>query len=265
MRVVLIGTTKFNYEAAVNESDGRWTPDSERFVMSDASQLTEFAGRQCYESWEKPNPATATNEGYIHNIIDQQHFSVMEHGTVTFRISAVSRSFTHELVRHRHMSFSQVSQRYVKVSPDAFVIPPLYQLSWEMDSMRDIGETQGIMERAWTRAVEDYDQLVAIWMPRLIRTGHTPHQARKMAREAARSVLPNMTPTAIVVSGNHRTWREFLEKRGSIHADAEIRVVALEIFQILRTREPPMYQDFALDKDPMLGTPIIVRAGVVNA
>ena len=75
--------------------------------------LAEFAGRACYESWHKPNPATATNAGYLRHILEVGHLSVLEHGSVTLYLRGVSRSLTHELVRHRHLSFSQLSQRYV--------------------------------------------------------------------------------------------------------------------------------------------------------
>ena len=63
--------------------------------------------------WSKPNPRTATNAGYLRHIIDVGHFSVLEHASVSFYITGVSRSFTHELIRHRHFSYSQLSQRYV--------------------------------------------------------------------------------------------------------------------------------------------------------
>src|SRR3954462_6780526 len=75
--------------------------------------LAEFAGRACYQSWSKPNPATATNAGYLRHILEVGHLSVLEHGTVTMYLTGVSRSLTHELVRHRHFSYSQLSQRYV--------------------------------------------------------------------------------------------------------------------------------------------------------
>src|SRR3712207_7558756 len=73
--------------------------------------LAEFAGRACYQSWDKPNPATATNAGYLRHILEVGHLSVLEHGTVTMYLTGVSRSLTHELIRHRHFSFSQLSQR----------------------------------------------------------------------------------------------------------------------------------------------------------
>jgi thymidylate synthase (FAD) len=233
MRVRLIGWTVVDHTAMLQESGQKWMPDLDD---TDAGALTEFAGRQCYESWDRPNPATATNTGYLANVTSQQHFSVMEHAHVTIRASDVSRSLTHELVRHRHISPSQLSQRFVEVGGD-HTLPPLYE---------DDEFAEQLLHDQWESAIAAYDALVARWMPKLIQAGKSPHRARKMAREAARSVLPNMTPTAIVLTANHRTWREFLEKRGSVHADAEIRQLALAIFPILLELAPTLYQDFAL-------------------
>src|SRR5436853_7888099 len=85
--------------------------------------LAEFAGRACYQSWRKPNPATATNAGYLRHILEVGHLSVLEHGTVTFYITGISRSLSHELIRHRHFSYSQLSQRYVPERKAAMVEP----------------------------------------------------------------------------------------------------------------------------------------------
>jgi thymidylate synthase (FAD) len=241
MKVVMLACTSVYTPVLESESKDQWKPDPD--VYDDASNLTEFAGRQCYESWKKPNPNTSTNEGYLRNIIEQRHFSVLEHGSVTFRISDVSRSLTHELVRHRHMSFSQLSQRYVKADPDSFVVPPMYRDSLGSSYPDSVSIEQRLKDH-WVASVALYDALVADWMPALIQDGVDPHRARKRAREAARCVLPNMTPTAIVVTANHRTWREFLEKRGSLDADAEIRELAFQLYEILDQLEPGLYQDF---------------------
>jgi thymidylate synthase (FAD) len=233
MRVKLIGWTTVDREAMLGESGGRWLPNPED---SDGSALVEFAGRQCYESWDRPNPATATNIGYVDNVIQHQHFSVMEHAVVTLRASEVSRSLTHELVRHRHVSPSQLSQRFVSATGN-HTTPPLFA---------DDDISTALLDDVWDRSLKVYDALVARWMTKLLQAGKSPHRARKMAREAARCVLPNMTPTAIVFTGNHRTWREFLEKRGSIEADAEIRELAIICLGLLVEREPNLYQDFRL-------------------
>ena len=194
MKVTLIAATKFWRNNAVNDIDGQWTPEDEYDQFDDASALVEFSGRQCYESWSRPNLATATAEGYIKNIIGQNHFSVLEHGSVSFRVSGVSRSLTHELVRHRHFSFSQQSQRYVKVFADEFVVPPLF----EGDT-----HTMAVLKEHWEASVTAYDAMVARWMPILLQRGLSPHQARKGAREASRCLLPNMTPTALAIGRAH--------------------------------------------------------------
>lgn len=195
--------------------------------VDDADELAEIAGRLCYKSWDRPNPKTATNPGYLANIIDQGHFSVLEHASATFYISGVSRSLTHELVRHRHLNFSQVSQRYVDESEAAMVVPP---------AIRDSKTT------AWTNiydagafAREIYTSLVE----RLMTEGLT----RKAARGAARAVLPNMTETEIIVTGNHRAWRDVIAKRISPAADAEIRELAGRLLVELKKIAPSTYQD----------------------
>src|SRR3989440_8584647 len=112
-KVELIAKTEFFPPA-----DVPWTTDAEG-----GEALAEFAGRACYQSWKKPNPATATNAGYLRHILEVGHLSVLEHGTVTFYITGISRSLTHELIRHRHFSFSQLSQRYVPERDAAMVEP----------------------------------------------------------------------------------------------------------------------------------------------
>jgi len=256
MRVTIIARTAFIPDNAEDSTGGEWEADG----SEDASQLSEFAGRSCYESWNKPNPETADNHAYLANIINQKHFSVLEHGSVTFRITDVSRSLTHELVRHRHMSPSQLSQRFARLEMDTQpIIPPLYQFLWQSDPTAPVSETQGIVEEVWSHAVRAYDKLVGIWESVLRAQGVTGTALKKESREAARCVLPNMTPTAVVLTGNHRVWREFLEKRGSLHADAEIRELAVELYSWLAGLEPNLYQDFQRVKDDRNRNYLVVR------
>src|SRR6476659_7674670 len=120
VRVDVIAWTQF---AAPSDVD--WTTDADG-----GQALAEFAGRACYESWHKPNPATATNAGYLRHILEVGHLSVLEHATVTMYLREVSRSLTHELIRHRHFSYSQLSQRYAPsgeaemVEPDVIATDP---------------------------------------------------------------------------------------------------------------------------------------------
>lgn len=253
MRVTLVARTAFNSEVAHDLTDG-WQGSEKD---TDAALLTEFGGRACYQSWSKPNQATAENFAYIEHILDVGHHSVLEHGSLTFYIEGVSRSLTHELIRHRHLSPSQESQRYVKLGPDTRpVIPPLYQTIWEDDQLEPISETQAIVEEVWDNAIVAYDKLVCAWEERFRITapgGRLTTGMAKKAREAARCVLPNMTPTRIVVSGNHRSWRHFLELRGSLGADAEIRQLAIEIYWWAVGVEPALYQGMTVKAHPEEG------------
>ena len=89
-----------------------------------ADHLAEVGGRQCYESWDRPNPRTRSNEDYLKHILEIDHTSIMEHSSATFRLTEVSRNLLVELTRHRHLSFSVQSQRYVDESPGSVIIPP---------------------------------------------------------------------------------------------------------------------------------------------
>ncbi len=133
LRVQLIGKTEF-----VAPPDVPWSTDADG-----GQALTEFSGRACYQSWSKPNPRTATNAGYLQHIIDVGHFSVLEHAGVTFYITGISRSCAHELIRHRHFSYSELSQRYVPEPDSHIVMPP---------GMEDDPELQQILAAAAERA-----------------------------------------------------------------------------------------------------------------
>lgn len=101
LRVVKVAETRFVLEGSEGAPWEIWQTDTE----NDAQKLVEFAGRLCYSSWSKPNPATRANVDYINHIIESQHFSVLEHAGFAVAVTGVSRSLSHELVRHRHLSF----------------------------------------------------------------------------------------------------------------------------------------------------------------
>jgi thymidylate synthase (FAD) len=224
MAVTLIARTHFDEDAANAATGGAWeTAPGDMVGNGEAS--VEFAGRACYQSWHRPNPATATRAGYLANILDQKHFSVLEHGSASFYITGVSRALTHELVRHRHLSFSQLSQRFVDESGAQLVIPPGFRAH----------ETRSTLERAFAAALSSYTAVVGA----LAGSGMT----RKQIREAARAVLPNATETKIVVTGNYRSWRHFIEVRATAQADAEIRQLAGMIRDELQQLAPNVFGD----------------------
>lgn len=197
----------------------------------EADHLAEIAGRQCYESWDRPNPATAANADYLAKVIRQQHTSVLAHASFTFRLVGVSRSLTHELIRHRFLAVSEVSQRYVNMETSETVVPPLFR-----DDDTDAAFRARCLihqnERDTTRT---YEALVALAV--------TAGATRKQAREAARCVLPGGTETKMIVTGNVRAWRDFIAQRNAPGADAEIREIAAAILGHLHQWAPNSVAD----------------------
>lgn len=230
MRVVLIAKTEFLPSAAISAMDG-FTTDADG-----GEALAEAAGRACYQSFSKPNTSTATNAGYLEHILEVGHLSVLEHGSASFYITGVSRSLTHELVRHRHFSFSQLSQRYVAEGDTDFIEPGVIAADPDLHQL-------------YIEAVENarasYTALAAGLRAKLSDVSDSTSR-RKQARQAARSVLPNATETRIVVTGNYRAWRHFISMRATEAADVEIRELALTCLGQLREVAPTVFGDFSI-------------------
>lgn len=203
-----------------------------------AEQLIEMAGRQCYESWA--NPGGKTNREYVANMLDHGHMSVIEHSTATFRFAGVSRSFTHELVRHRLFSYSQLSQRFVSAKDAAFVEP---------DVIAKDPEAHEIFTRSIEQAREAYGRLDDILRGKFENVEDKTLR-RKKAREAARAVLPNAIETKIIVTGNFRAWRHLIRLRAAEHTDVEIRAVAVEVLRQLQRLSPSVFGDFEIYRGP---------------
>lgn len=223
-RVQLIAHT-----SAMGSTDDiiEWQHDS-----TDAEHLTTLAGRACYQSFHRPNAATKLDEDYLkRTLFEQGHFSILEHASAAFYLEGVSRAFTHELIRHRHLSYSQLSQRFVDESDAAYVVPP---------AMRG----NVIAENALASSIEDalvsYDYAVDM----LLHDGYS----RKQAREAARAFLPNCIETKIVVSGNLRAWHEVTQRRMQPDADAEMQEVMSLIYDELTEIAPAIFP-FRSDDD----------------
>ena len=230
MKVTLIASTSMHTlpESVEGTAFAEFFYQDKNALMNDADTLSHFGGRSCYQAWEMEREATASNMGYLANILKQGHESVLEHGSATFYVEGVTRNLTHELIRHRHLSYSELSQRYVKMEDAKFILPPAMRKVAPADAWVDPSLAEDC-KSCYADTVEDLEN----------------HGVKgKKAREAARAILPGGMETRIVVSGNHRAWRDMLKKRYSVHADAEIRELAEELLKQLRNLAPGIYQDF---------------------
>ena len=190
-------------------------------ITPDAERTIEKAGRTCYKS-------TSTKDGgenrLIHRIIEMGHHSVLEHASATFRVTGASRSFTHQLVRHRLCAFSQQSQRYVDEKNFDFVEP---------ESIVGNQISHALFEKFMAEAKVVYTKL----------------QELGIKNEDARFVLPNAIQSEIVISANFRQLRHIFSLRCDRHAQWEIRKVALQMLRIMQEESPSVFDDFVIDEE----------------
>ena len=191
------------------------------FITPNAERLIESAGRTCYRSFARQGEGTEKN--FIRMLIKLGHLSVLEHAHATFRISGVSRAFTHQLVRHRLCSYSQPSQRYVDEANFGYVEP---------ESIKNNPEAHRKFVDFMEEARKTYVEL----------------QKAGVKNEDARFVLPNAVETQIVVTANFREWRHIIELRGHKDAQWEIRKMAVEVLRILKKHAPTVFGDFEVDE-----------------
>lgn len=226
LRVRVVAQTSFTPPEDID-----WDTDADG-----GQALVEFAGRACYQSWDKPNPRTATNEAYVRHILEVGHTSLLEHASVTFYITGISRSCTHELIRHRHFSYSQLSQRFVPEHDSNVVLPP---------AIADDPELVAAVVAATDASRQAYTELLAALEAKFADIPNAVLR-RKQARQAARAVLPNATETRIVVTGNYRAWRHFIGMRATEHADVEIRGLSIACLRELTAIAPTVFGDFEI-------------------
>ena len=214
-------------------------PDSIRAGEDESAAIAEISARLCYMSYGRGRRDIAD---FINNLLHHKDGSVFEHINYGFVFTGVSRSLTHELVRHRAgFAFSQRSQRYVDESSGRFVAPPV---------LTDVAgsEAETAFEVAIESAAESYAALVEALQTAIPREQFeyaTDH--RKAIRQAARAVLPNATETKIFVTANVRAWRHFIEMRGSAFADVEIRRLAIMVLEALQVEAPLLFGDFTIE------------------
>lgn len=256
--IYLVGKQHMVYENLYRFQDDHDAKEWETDAGTASEALPEIAGRLCYMSYSSPRPGG--NKKYLGHILEVGHGSVLEHAVFNFIIAGVSRSLTHELVRHRvGFSYSQLSQRYVDESDVAFVVPPAIQEE-ALEAFKDGGVSRQLAARdamsVWRlhceRSLGAYQHLVKCLEAQYLHIDDKTAR-RKAAREAARSVLPNATETKIFVTANARALRHFFELRTNPAADAEIRRLAVAWLRVVQEAAPNLFSDFVIEPCPLGG------------
>jgi thymidylate synthase (FAD) len=231
------------FESFLQEEGQEWKGSTSR----PAERLVEFAGRICYMAFGA-RQSTKSNSEYIQNLVRQGHESVLEHVVWTFLLTNVSRAFTHQLVRHRiGFSFSQLSQQYHDESEAQLLIP---------EGLDEFPKAADAWRAATESAMSAYKAILLDLLPQKV-----SKEALRAIRTAARSVLPNATDTKIVVTANARAIRHFLNVRGAIEGDIEMRRVSQLIYFMVLNDAPALVQDFKCQylSD---GTPEIIKTAL---
>ena len=211
---------------ATGKGRHNWEPDA-----SVAEIVPIFAGRSCYQSFGD-SVGRKTAEEYLGHILEVGHYSVLEHSSITFHIQGVSRTFTHELIRHRMASYSQLSQRFV---PYDQVLPLVVH--------PNVSLVDGTLEEYFSygeEALKTYRFMLDKYYKEF---GNETFAQKKKARETAREFLPNMTEAKIVVTMNLRGWLEMLSKRNAEGADGQIHKVASIIQSKLENLAPHIFKE----------------------
>lgn len=227
----------------------QFTPEPEKVIAS--------AAKLCYSAVGVEEISIGLTEEKTSSFIDMLasygHYSPMEHVSFTFAIEGVSRSLTHQLVRHRIASYSQQSQRYVKLDAFEYIIPPAI----EADE-----EAKTIFKEAMRKDQEDYDNLVHILTKntyeRYIKEYEKNHikyenidekilkglkaKAEKRAIEDARYVFPNACETKIIATMNARELMNFFNHRCCNRAQWEIRALGDEMLKLVREVAPNLFK-----------------------
>ena len=190
-------------------------------ITENAEELIEYAARVCYQSHEIASEGTAAK--LIKRLLAMGHESPLEHASATFHIRGCSRAMTHQLVRHRLMSVSQQSQRYVSETEFEYVTPPALNAAQQQDYTRDM-ETIRAMYAKW--------------------------RAADLKKEDARFVLPNACATSIIITANFREFRHIFKLRCTRQAQWEIRDACSTMLRVLHERVPAVFADLM----PMIET-----------
>ncbi|WP_418791400.1 FAD-dependent thymidylate synthase [Phosphitispora sp. TUW77] len=187
------------------------TPNPDRTVAAAAKLCYSPVGSEHIQD----NLDQAEIDRFLKMLIQLGHWSPTEHVSFTFSAEGVSRVLTHQLVRHRIASYSQQSQRYVKLDDFEYIVPP---------SINKNPEAVALFTNIMKQIGSAYKQL-----------------ALMVHHEDARYVLPNACETKIVLTFNCRSLYNFFEHRCCERAQWEIRKLANQMLAEVKKAAPGLF------------------------
>ncbi|WKD59101.1 FAD-dependent thymidylate synthase [Corynebacterium caspium] len=237
LQVELIGYTQF----ALPQAADNWRPAAD---STGAEALVEFAGRTRYGTLENNGQRReVSSETFIRSILEIGDWELLEHATATFSINGISFAASHELLRRRDFSFTQLSQGFEQPAVVSVITPPRIQ---------EDPELAALMNAAAENARQAYDQILGR-LSNSTAADTNPIMQIRHARQAARAVLPNASETRMVMSGSWRAWRQFIAAEAKRSADDEVRRLALACLEKLKELAPQLVSDFEIQEDSHLG------------
>lgn len=240
-QVMLLATTELHSDGLEEYLNLIGAPEWEVLAPSEGEALIEVMARACYKSFKpglNPN-VTKVREGndkYLANIVEVGHGSVMEHASVSFMFSNVSRVFTHELVRHRvGTAMSQESLRFVRLTDLGLWLPQI--IAEDEWAVAFYEEKFRVME-GWQRELAVHFGI----------EGMRSFSKKKTLTSAFRRLAPIGLATHIGWTANHRTIRHVLEMRTSPHAEEEIARVFTRVGELMQENHPNLYADYETEE-----------------
>ena len=216
----------------------RYTPDGEKLIAS-ASKLcySPVGVSQIEEDLEEDKV-----ESFLSHLMDMGHESPIEHVSFTFGVEGVSRTLTHQLVRHRIASYSQQSQRYVKLDQFEYILPPSIEKNPTAKNIfiHAMEEDQKYYEENTEILFNDY---INAYLEEGLSEKEAKRKAEKEAIEDARYVFPNACETKIVFSMNTRSLLNYFRLRCCERAQWEIRELAFQMLKEVKNVYPILFKN----------------------
>ncbi|SHK75957.1 thymidylate synthase (FAD) [Clostridium cavendishii DSM 21758] len=200
-------------------------------------KIIAAAAKLCYSSVGvediMENLTEENTSKFLNMLMSLGHESPIEHVSFTFCVEGVSRSLTHQLVRHRIASFSQQSQRYVKLNQFEYIVPP---------AIKENEEAKALFIKSMEESQKAYDEITNKLKDGYVKSGLDTKVAEKKAIEDARYVFPNACETKVIFTMNARSLMNFFHHRCCDRAQWEIRDMAKLMVKEVKKVAPTLFK-----------------------